>query len=137
MGEAGLAIERRWVRPGVDRGRRDGLDSVRRVLARRPHPDAVFCFNDIVAMGVLRGLREAGVRVPDDVAVVAVDDIEEGRFSTPSLTSIAPDKERIARLAVELLVGRITGTRTGPGEEIEVGYRLIVRESTAGDTIPA
>lgn len=136
MRDADLQIERRSVRPGVDRGRRDGLDSARALLAASPLPDAIFCFNDIVALGALRGLREAGVRVPEDVAVVAVDDIEEGRYSTPSLTSIAPDKARIAHLAVELLVGRITGARTGPGELVEVGYRLEVRESTAGGTLP-
>ena len=136
MRDAGLPVERRWVQPGVDRGRRDGLDSVRHILAHPPLPDAIFCFNDIVAMGVLRGLREAGVLVPDDVAVVAVDDIEEARYSSPSLTSISPDKGRIARTAVDLLVGRITGTRVGPGELVEVGFELAVRESTAGGTIP-
>ena len=136
MHEAGLEVAARWVLPGVDHGHRDGLASVRRLLASRPRPDALFCFNDTVALGALRGLREAGVRVPDDVAVVAVDDIEEGRFSTPSLSTIAPDKARIARLAVQLLIDRITGRRTGQGEPFEVGYQLLVRESTAGGTLP-
>ncbi|MFZ0215544.1 MAG: LacI family DNA-binding transcriptional regulator [Candidatus Dormiibacterota bacterium] len=136
MEEAGLPVRDDWVLPGVDQGRRDGLASVRRLLAPPLRPDAIFCFNDTVAIGALRGLREAGVGVPDEVAVVAVDDIEEGRFSTPSLSTIAPDKAGIARLAVELLIDRINGRRTGPGELFEVGYTLLVRESTAGGTIP-
>jgi DNA-binding LacI/PurR family transcriptional regulator len=66
------------------------------------------------------------------VAVVGFDDIEEGRFATPSLTTIAPAKEEIGRLAVSLLLDRIRGRRTGPPERIEPPFQLVVRESTAG-----
>lgn len=64
------------------------------------------------------------------MAVVGFDDIEEARFSIPSLTTIAPDKEKMGELAVSLLLERIDGTRTGPPERVEVPFRLIVREST-------
>ncbi|MBO0702555.1 MAG: LacI family DNA-binding transcriptional regulator [Candidatus Dormibacteraeota bacterium] len=138
LGEAGVPIEPDWILPGVDRGRVDGLAHARRLLARGGRlPDAFFCFNDTVALGAMRGLHEAGLRVPDDVAVIGFDDLEDGRVATPSLSSISPDKARIADLAVGLLTDRISGRRAGPAEELTVRHRLIARESTLGGSIPA
>jgi DNA-binding LacI/PurR family transcriptional regulator len=68
--------------------------------------------------------------VPGDVAVSGFDDIEEARFATPSLSTIAPDKEAVGRLAVSLLMGRIDGSRTGPPEHVKPAFALRVREST-------
>src|SRR5581483_5017520 len=104
----------------------------RQLLALDQPPDAVFCFNDHLALGVMREIYDAGLRVPEDIAVVGFDDIEDGRFSIPSLTTILPDKEKIGDLAVAFLLGRITGTRTGPPERVEVPCQLVVRESTMG-----
>ena len=113
----GLAPRRR-------RGRHAGL------LTSGVRPDAVFCFNDTLALGALRALHEAGLRVPEDVAVVGFDDIEDGRFSIPTLSTVAPDKEQIAQLAVELLANRLDGDRTAPARELSAPYRLEIREST-------
>ncbi|MEV1317414.1 substrate-binding domain-containing protein [Micromonospora arborensis] len=93
-------------------------------------PDAVFAYNDLIAIGALRALAEAGCRVPEDVAVVGIDDIEEGRFSSPTLTTIAPDKEEIGRLAVRRLVARIEGTEVAAPLTVQTPFRLIRREST-------
>ncbi|MGH7910597.1 MAG: LacI family DNA-binding transcriptional regulator [Candidatus Dormibacteraceae bacterium] len=138
LADAGLAIDPAWVLPGVDGGRRDGLAHVRALLRLRGRrPDALFCFNDTLALGALRALHEAGIRVPDDIAVVAFDDLEEGRISIPSLSSVSPDKAQIAELAVSLLADRISGDREGPAEEFTVAHRLIARESTIGGSLPA
>jgi DNA-binding LacI/PurR family transcriptional regulator len=102
------------------------------LLALDSPPDGFFCFNDHLALGVIRAIYDAGLRVPEDIAVVGFDDIEDGRFSIPSLTTISPDKEKIGDLAVAFLLGRITGARTGPPERVEVPCQLIVRESTLG-----
>jgi len=122
-----------FLRPdGAQAHRADGAYAMRQLLVLPDPPDAVFCFNDLLALGTMRALHEARRRVPEDVAVVGFDDIEEGRFSTPSLTTISPDKEAIARRAVSLLLDRIRGTRVGPPERIEPPFHLVVRESTAG-----
>jgi LacI family repressor for deo operon, udp, cdd, tsx, nupC, and nupG len=92
----------------------------------------VFCVNDLLAMGAIRALLSSGLRVPEDVAVVGFDDIEEARFSTPSLTSIAPDKQEIAKASVDLLCRRIRDGADGPPVDVVVGHRLLVRESTVG-----
>ena len=88
--------------------------------------------NDLLALGSMKALDLAGRRIPEDVAVVGFDDVEDGMFSRPSLTTIAPDKRRIAQSAVSLLIGWLTGERTGPGELVRPPYRLLARASTTG-----
>ena len=122
-----------WSAPAPAWHRADGAAAMRDLLTTGVRPDAVFCFNDTLALGALRALHEAGLRVPEDVAVAGFDDIEDGRFSIPTLTTVAPDKERIARLAVELLAGRLDGDRDAPPRELTAPHRLAPRESTAGD----
>jgi DNA-binding LacI/PurR family transcriptional regulator len=134
--QAGIAIDQSLIvsTPTTRHGRMEGIESMRRLLALEHPPDAVLCFNDLVALGAMRVLQDAGYRVPDDVAVVGFDDIEEGRYAAPRLTTIAPDKVEIGRLAVSILLGRVNGSRTVPSELIQPPFQLIVRESTAGPT---
>jgi DNA-binding LacI/PurR family transcriptional regulator len=105
---------------------------MRRLLARDEPPDAVLCFADLIALGAMRTALAAGRRVPEDVAIVGFDDIEDGRFSTPSLTTIRPDKQQIARLAVSFLLSRMSEEAGQPPREVQADYELVVRESTAG-----
>jgi DNA-binding LacI/PurR family transcriptional regulator len=111
-------------------GRANGAEAMRYLLSLKHPPDAVFCFNDLLALGAMSVLHEAGLHIPENVAVVGVDDIEDGRYATPTLTTIAPDKEEMSRLAVSLLLGRIKGTRQQLPERIEVPFDLRVRKST-------
>ncbi|RZU71809.1 LacI family transcriptional regulator [Micromonospora kangleipakensis] len=130
--EAGIGYDEKLVAPAPAWHRADGAAAMRDLLSSGVRPDAVFCFNDTLALGALRALHEAGLRVPEDVAVAGFDDIEDGRFSIPTLTTVAPDKERIARLAVDLLAGRLDGDREAPPRELTAPHRLATRESTTG-----
>lgn len=112
--------------------REGGAEAIRRLLLLEQPPDAVFCFNDLMALGAIRAIHEAGLRMPEDIAVVGFDNIEEGSYATPSLTTIAPDKRRLAEQAISFLLGRINGTRTEPPTRVNVPFQLIVRESTIG-----
>jgi DNA-binding LacI/PurR family transcriptional regulator len=118
--------------------RSDGAEAMARLLELKSPPDAVFCFNDLLALGALRTLAERGVRVPEDIAVIGFDDIEDGRYSTPTLSTISPDKARIAEVAVDLLNRQIGGSgkpgqaSTDGPQEIFAPYTLEVRESTQG-----
>ncbi|MBO3748503.1 LacI family DNA-binding transcriptional regulator [Streptosporangiaceae bacterium NEAU-GS5] len=111
--------------------RADGATAMAGLLTGSPAgpPDAVFCFNDTLALGALRTLLARGIRVPDDIALIGFDDIEDGRYATPALTTVAPDKSQIADVAVDLLASRLSGTAAQP-KELVAGHRLIVREST-------
>ncbi|WP_218566700.1 LacI family DNA-binding transcriptional regulator [Vallicoccus soli] len=112
--------------------RAEGARAVARLLEGGDPPDALFCFNDLLALGALRALHEAGLRVPQDVAVCGFDDVEDGRWSTPTLTTVAPDKAQIARVAVDHLAARLLrGEGHGPQETV-AGHVLVERESTRG-----
>lgn len=133
LAAAGLSVQRSMLGLGGSFfHREDGYRAMRGLLANPQPPDAVFCFNDLMAQGCLRALTEAKLRVPDDVAVVGFDDIEECRFGSPSLTSVAPDKATIAESAVDLLIRRIGGDRSAPRQDVTVTHHLQIRESTGG-----
>lgn len=132
LAEAGLAVDPRLLASVDVWHRTEGAEAMRRLLALPEPPDAVFGFNDLMALGAVYALREAGLRIPEDVAVVGFDDIEESRFSSPTLTTISPPKAEIGRLAVSMLVQRIEGTRTVPPAHVELAPQLVVRESTIG-----
>lgn len=95
--------------------------------------DGVFCVTDTVAMGVLRGLADAGVAVPEQVKVIGFDNVEESEYLVPSLSTIDPDHDAMARRAVDLLAGRIERDERGADqEEFVSSYAVVVRESTGG-----
>ena len=111
--------------------RTTGADALRQVLDSGVEIDAVFGLNDVLALGAMRVLFERGLRVPDDVAVAGFDDVEDGRFSRPSLTTVQPGRAEIARAAVDLLMDRLSETpEHGQGTEIVVPHRLVIRESS-------
>ncbi|MEU6579037.1 LacI family DNA-binding transcriptional regulator [Streptomyces sp. NPDC046805] len=112
--------------------RHHGAQAMARLLDAGVRPDAVFAYNDLIAIGALRVLHERGLRVPWDVAVVGFDDIAEGRFGAVSLTTISPDKQAIARLAVTSLLHSLSGRQDSEGRELTADYRLMERESTLG-----
>jgi len=114
--------------------REHGLEAMQRLLANvNLPPDGIFCATDLLAQGAVRALWDAGLRVPEDVAVVGFDGTDEGHYSLPSLTSIAPDKNEIAHVAVARLVDRLDGHVTGV-EDTKTSYVLQVRESSIGWT---
>lgn len=136
MRAAGLRPLRSLAAPAGLWHRDTGAAAMMRLLRSGRRIDAVFALNDTLALGALRVLVRSGVRVPDDVALVGFDDIEEARYSTPTLTSVNPGRGEIARTAVDLLVERMAGG-AGAQEEIVAPYRLNVRESTLGESTPA
>lgn len=112
--------------------RANGAEAMRSLLESGAKFDAVFCLNDTLALGAMRALQEAGKRVPEDVAVVGFDDIEEARYSIPSLTTVHPGQDWIARTAVETLMARIGSTAVGSVEAPATkyaDYAVITRES--------
>ena len=137
LAEAGIPVDERLVVPihQVDTlsFRADGAEAMSRLLSLSPPPDAVFGFNDLLALGALKTLLSSGYRIPDDVAVVGFDNIEAGRFATPTLTTIAPNIEEIADSAVSLLLRRIHGSDEEPSF-VQPSFELIVRASTCGQS---
>ena len=110
LDEAGLPADPRLVAEVDSFHRADGAAAMARLLDLPEPPDAVFAFNDLLALGAIRTLLTRGLRVPQDVAVIGFDDIEDGRFSTPTLTTIAPDT-RPDRPAGRRPAGRTPGEK--------------------------
>lgn len=110
---------------------KDGRDAGRRLVESGVEFDGVFCVTDTVALGLLRGLADAGVRVPEDVLVIGFDNIEEAAFNVPSLSTVDPDHDLMAKTAVDLLARRISEAdqRSAPVEFVS-SYRVVEREST-------
>jgi LacI family transcriptional regulator len=106
---------------------KDGYSAMRKILSRF-RPDAVFAANDAMAIGCLKYLKESGVKVPDDIALVGFDDIEHCSHIEPRLTTIRVYKEELGAIAVKRLVEMIKN----PGSGINRVYarvKLVVRDS--------
>ena len=129
--EAGLQPDPDLVIVGDAWDTETGLECAWSMCDRGLDFDAIVAMTDSIALGVLRGLADRGRRVPEDVAVVGFDNILESQYSTPRLTTIAPDHSAIAEQAMDLLIKRIAGPWP-PAETIDhtVGFELIVRESS-------
>lgn len=124
LAAAGLPLDERLVCVVADFRRGDGAAAAAQLLDADVEFDGVFAFNDLLALGAMHTFAGRGVRVPDDVAVVGFDDIEEGRYSSPALTTISPDKAAIARTALDLL----SGDDAAPGETT-IPFQLTKRDS--------
>lgn len=101
-----------------------------RLLAQAHPPTAVFVTSDLMALGGLCAAGSAGVRVPGQLSVVGYDDIDGADYASPPLTTVAPPKRDMARLAIEQLIWRIKGG-VGPLRSTALDSRLVVRASTA------
>lgn len=101
-------------------------------LMRLPQPPtAVFAANNLMAIGMMRALSDLGLRCPDDVSVISIDDFAWANVFRPRLTTIAQPVREMGEMAVKLLTDRISGSRTGTGKTHFLESRLVVRESCA------
>lgn len=105
--------------------------AVRERLAQTPEVDGIFAITDQVAFGVMAGVHDAGLRIPQDVQVVGFDNLALGEHVTPGLTTIDPSQDWIVQRAVELIDQRIAGRDVAPQHLVSPGV-LVVRGTTRG-----
>jgi LacI family transcriptional regulator len=112
---------------------RSGYEAVPRILKLHPRPTAVFAANDYMAIGVMGALSDAGLRVPEDLAVVGFDDIPMARYLNPSLTTVHVDAYRLGERAVERL---LENPRARSGQPVihEVLPTTLVARSSCGSS---
>jgi LacI family transcriptional regulator len=127
LAEAGLPLVPELVVHG-DFTRPGGAAAMRRIVALEERPTALFCANDLMAIGAIDTAREAGLRLPEDLALAGYDDIEAAAFLTPSLTTVLNPADELGATAGRMLLERMSGYR-GPRREVVIPHRLVKRES--------
>ena len=107
-----------------------GLERVASVLAVDPRPTALFAANDVSAYGALRGLTEAGLNVPDDIALAGFDDIQLAQFASPSMTTVHAPAREMGQRAIERLLEQVDGDHSAPHQPVVLPTYVVTREST-------
>lgn len=128
VSEAGLEPDERLIAP-ADFSEEGGVRAMRELLARRPDLDAVFAASDLMAAGARQVLREAGRRIPDDVALIGFDDSAVARHMDPALTSVRQPIEEMGRTMTRVLLDMIAG-ESAERPQIVLPTELIVRDSS-------
>jgi LacI family transcriptional regulator len=124
----GLVVEEALVFQGEFK-QASGYRLVKQALARDPGPTAIFAANNFIALGALQALQEAGWRVPEDIALVCIDDVPYLSAIDPFLTVAAQPAYEMGELAAQLLVERLTARRNGKAREVVLAPQLIIRRS--------
>lgn len=135
--EANIGFDQELVWEGVASNYGDvksvelGKQGTHYLLSKSHPPTAIIAINDMYAFGVYAGVRDLGLRIPEDVSVTGVDDIALSQALEPPLTTVQQPIQEIARLTVERLLSRIQETYTGPPEHKVLSPKFIARASTA------
>jgi len=114
---------------GGDFTEKGGYEAMKIILDMDELPTAIFAANDLMALGAMAAIREAGLSIPDDIALIGIDDIPAAKLVYPTLTTINQHQEKGGMIAAEMLINRIQGQYTGSGRIVEGTFELIIRES--------
>jgi LacI family transcriptional regulator len=128
MREHRLTVNPGWIQSG-EFNELGGYSAMRAVLAGGRYPSAVFAANDLMAIGAMAAIREAGLSTPDDIAVIGFDNIQSANLVVPGLTTISQPQRQMGQRAAEMLFERLNGSVTGAGRSERIPYELIVRAS--------
>ncbi len=130
MNETNLPIHENWIMEGFFEPE-DGYECMNKILAQDSLPTAVFCCNDVMALGAISAITEKGLRVPDDISIIGYDNIHSSRFYAPPLTTIHQSKSRLGAQAVNLLFERIANKDNDNHEKhrIAIHPELVIRKS--------
>jgi len=133
MEAAGLSIPAEYIHEARGSRPEDGQAALEHFLNLPEHPTAIFCFNDMLAIGLLNGLHSAGIRVPEDISVVGFDNIVFSAYTNPQLTTLDQPKRYIGVEAAHLILELLDTTgEKEPCQEIQkLKGKLLVRKSTA------
>ncbi|GAA4593346.1 LacI family DNA-binding transcriptional regulator [Planotetraspora phitsanulokensis] len=129
LAERGIGVDPALVFSLDDASMEAGREAACRLVDSGHEIDGVVAVTDTVALGVLRGLADRGLRVPEDVRLIGFDDIPESGFTVPSLSTVAPDHRWMAERAVELVAQRIRAPLR-PTAQYVAPFELVIREST-------
>jgi LacI family transcriptional regulator len=113
-----------------------GYDMIQRLLVVEPRPSAIFAANNMIGIGALKAIQDAGLRVPDDIAMVSFDDLPPNLLTFPFFTVAAQPAYDMGRTATQLLVARLRGKAPDECQEIILPVEMIVRRSSGSHLTP-
>jgi len=125
-----LDDERSLVSPSAQDGAGGYVGAKNLLKSAKPLPTAVFCATDVSAIAAMKCFAEAGVKIPKQLSVISIDDIELAQYVSPALTTVSVPKVELGNVAVTTLIDRINKSHKMP-MKIFLPHKLIVRESTA------
>lgn len=126
----GLEMNMEYI-SGVGLSTQEGYEGMKNLLSRDQIPTALFCANDSVAIGAMKAIHESGLKIPKDICLVGIDDIEMSAFVRPALTTIHVPKIELGRFAAKILIDRIEGGHNLT-VKVDLPFELEVRESCGG-----
>lgn len=131
MKENGLEILDKFMIAGEDFSKENGYYAMNKIMKMDEQPTAVFCSSDLLAIGAIQAIQEAGLKVPEDYSIVGFDGTEIGQMISPRLTTIKQDADTIGVIAADHILQMIDErTKLNEGETIYVDCNVIIGEST-------
>jgi LacI family transcriptional regulator len=132
--EAGLPLREEYIvtpTEGGPRSFRHGFEATQRLLQLKPRPDGIFCFNDPLAVGAIEAVLAAGLRIPEDVAIIGVSNLPLGQDLRSPLSTIDQDTKALGERSAKILLALLDKTAKAPARRVVLKPRLIARATSA------
>ncbi len=129
MQSYGMPVESRFIKTSQERAEEGGYLCMREILAESEHPDAVFASYDQMAIGAIKAIEEAGLSIPNDIAMLGFDDMIVSKYISKGLTTIHNQYEDMMSIAVRVLLNRVENSNSSP-QQIALKPSLIIRGTT-------
>lgn len=127
--ENGIPLNKEYIFYTKELGFEQGQQAMKKILQLKEQPSAVFAVSDLLAIGALKEINAAGLRVPEDVAVVGFDKIDFSNMTNPTLTTVAQPMYKMGTIAATMLIDKIQGRHV---DSVVLEHELVIRESTSG-----
>lgn len=127
--EHGIPLNKEYIFYTKELGFEQGQQAMKKILQLKERPSAVFAVSDLLAIGALKEINAAGLRVPEDVAVVGFDKIDFSNMTNPTLTTVAQPMYKMGTIAATMLIDKIQGRHV---DSVVLEHELVIRESTSG-----
>lgn len=133
--QAGLPVDERWIWL-EDFTSQSGYQTIRRLIRAGSYPRAIFAENDLLAIGIIQGIKEQGLRIPEDIALVGFDDIPVAALEDVGLSTVVQPKREMGRIATDLLFAEMDAAESDgapEGTQVVLEPELIIRDTSSND----
>ena len=131
LDKSNARIEEKWIRIGTERFEEGGYLRMKEILKSKELPTAILASYDDIAIGAMRAIHEKGMRIPQDISIVGVDNIGTARYLNPNLTTVSEPVNEMGDIACSILFNKIENKAYTTIQSVVLKPELIIRESTA------